>query len=131
MVRYAESSPRLATLRRARPEVEQVREHLHDCYTENVRLTELAQLAGLSPFQLCQAFRQEFGMPPHYYQTQHRIDRARKLLLEGRPVAEVALETGFYDQSHFTCRFKRFVGVTPARYRLHHRNMQDAQRGRG
>ena len=55
-------------------------------------------------------------MPPHLYLTQVRIERAKTLLTEGLPPAHVAAETGFVDQSHFTKRFKRIVGVTPGQY---------------
>ena len=48
--------------------------------------------------------------------TQIRIERAKTLLTRGWPVAHVAVETGFFDQSHFTRRFKRIVGVTPGQY---------------
>lgn len=46
-----------------------------------------------------------------------RVDRARRLLLDGGRPAEVATTTGFYDQSHLTRQFKRLVGVAPGRYR--------------
>ena len=62
------------------------------------------------------AFRKEVGLPPHEFLTQVRIRRAMKLLLRGLPIAEVALETGFVDQSHLTNRFKRLVGTTPKQF---------------
>ncbi|CAA9481240.1 MAG: Transcriptional regulator, AraC family [uncultured Rubrobacteraceae bacterium] len=65
-------------------------------------------------------------MPPHAYQTQARLDRARSLLLRGWPPARVARETGFADQSHLTRRFKRLVGVTPGRYAEESKNVQYA-----
>lgn len=55
-------------------------------------------------------------MPPHAYQINVRLDRAKDLLLRGWPISEVAREAGFYDQSHFTRYFKRLVGVTPGSY---------------
>jgi AraC-like DNA-binding protein len=49
---------------------------------------------------------------------QIRINRAKALLLKGKAIAEIALETGYIDQSHFTHRFKRFVGVTPRQFAI-------------
>ena len=51
------------------------------------------------------------------YQTQIKIDRAKKLLSQGMPISTVATTTGFYDQSHLGYHFKRLVGTTPGNYR--------------
>jgi AraC-like DNA-binding protein len=100
------------------------REYIEDNLAKNVSLDELARLTNLSPFHLARVFREEVGLPPHAYQTQARLGRARGLLLRGWPVARVARETGFSDQSHLTRRFKRLVGVTPGRYAADRKNVQ-------
>jgi AraC-like DNA-binding protein/quercetin dioxygenase-like cupin family protein len=102
------------------------REYLEDNLGRSVPLEELASLANLSPYHLARVFRDEIGMPPHAYQTQARLGRARSLLLRGWPPARVAQETGFADQSHLTRRFKRLVGVTPGRYARRSKNVQYA-----
>jgi AraC-like DNA-binding protein len=56
------------------------------------------------------------GLPPHAYQTQLRLARAKTLLAQGCEVGSVASETGFFDQSHFTQQFKRHYWVTPGNY---------------
>jgi AraC-like DNA-binding protein len=61
-------------------------------------------------------FHREVGMPPHAYQIQLRVARARRLVAAGVPLAEVASMTGFADQSHLTRLFKRVVGVPPGQY---------------
>jgi AraC-like DNA-binding protein len=81
-----------------------------------VTLRALARFAGLSAFHLCRVFREAVGMPPHAYQTQIRVRRAKSLLAAGVPIARAAAEAGFYDQSHLTRHFKRIVGLTPGRY---------------
>ncbi|VEP15730.1 conserved hypothetical protein [Hyella patelloides LEGE 07179] len=86
-------------------------------YQENVSLAELAKISGLSRFYLSRLFRREMGLSLSAYQRQIRIDRAKKLLAEGRSITQVASETGFYDQSHFGWHFKRLVGTTPGNYR--------------
>lgn len=104
-------------LKKAKSAIQRVCAFLHEEYTTNVSLQELASLAGLSPFYLCRAFRKATGMTLHAYQIQVRISRAKRLLMQGRAISEVAFETGFYDQSHFGANFKRLVGVTPGQYR--------------
>ncbi|MDJ0593736.1 MAG: AraC family transcriptional regulator [Pleurocapsa sp. MO_226.B13] len=85
-------------------------------YHENVSLAELAKISGLSRFYLSRLFRRQMGLTISAYQMQIRIDRAKKLLAEGRSITQVASETGFYDQSHFGGHFKRLVGTTPGNY---------------
>jgi AraC-like DNA-binding protein len=80
------------------------------------RLTELAELAGISRFQLLRAFVREVGATPHAYLVQRRVFLARRLLAAGRPIVEAAMDAGFADQSHLTLAFVRQFGVTPGRY---------------
>jgi len=101
------------------------RTYLEDNYAAKVSLDTLAQLVALSPFHLARLFQQDVGMPPHAYQIQVRIARAKPLLLQGIAASRVAADTGFFDLSHFTRHFKRQVGVTPAGYALIRNNVQD------
>lgn len=89
---------------------------LDENYAERVTLRELSQLARLSPFHLNRAFCRQVGIPPHAYQIQVRISRAKSLLRTGRGISETALSLGFVDQAHFSHQFRKFVGVTPGRY---------------
>ena len=93
-----------------------VRDYISAHYRSNVSLKELANVVGLNPFYLLRSFRKEMGLPPHEFLTQVRVTRAMKLLSGGLPIVDVALETGFVDQSHLSNRFKRIVGVTPKQY---------------
>lgn len=93
-----------------------VRDYLHAHYADDLTLESLAHVAGLSPCHFCRAFRREFGLPPHAYQTQVRIDRAKGLLARGEAPSDVAFEVGFYGPSHFGWHFKRLVGVPPSAY---------------
>ena len=83
---------------------------------ENVTLARIAALTGLSSFHLIRVFGSHIGMPPHAYLNQVRVNRARKLLSEGKSLARVATETGFVDQSHLSRHFKRQLGITPGQY---------------
>ncbi len=90
--------------------------YLLENVTHNVSLEELSAHVNLSPYHFLRRFRAAFGMPPHTYRLQQRIHLAKRMLADGTPIAQVALDTGFTDQSHFTRRFKTFVGTTPGQY---------------
>lgn len=114
--RHAQTTSALCRFTEAAPAIIRVRDYLHDNYTQNVNLHELATVANLSPYHLCRAFRVAFGVPPYRYLTGVRVDRAKMLLLRGESLTRVASEVGFFDQSHFIRYFTRFVGTTPGRY---------------
>ena len=104
---------------RTRPEhtaVRRARAYLEERWDARVTLAEVAAHAGLSRFELARTFRAQIGLPPHAFQLDLRIARARSLLAAGEPPAAVAAACGFCDQAHLTRVFKRAVGVTPARY---------------
>jgi AraC family transcriptional regulator len=80
-------------------------------------LGELATEAGVHPGHLARAFRQAFGVTVCEYSRSLRLDWAAARLEDDAPLAQVALEAGFADQSHLTRAFRRHFGVTPGRYR--------------
>jgi AraC family transcriptional regulator len=85
---------------------------------KELSLSDLAGLSGASPHYFGDLFRQSTGMSPHRYVLVRRIERARELLRNpSLNVLDVALQTGFSDQSHFTKVFRRIVGMTPSQYR--------------
>jgi AraC-like DNA-binding protein len=102
--------------RRAPAAVGVVRDLLHERLDDPPTLAELAAMTELSQFALLRAFRAEMGLPPHAYLNQLRVRRARLLLDDGVPAADVAAQVGFADQAHLTRHFKRVVGVPPAAY---------------
>jgi AraC-like DNA-binding protein len=85
---------------------------------ENVRLAELAAVAGVDKFSLVRLFRQRTGLPPHALQIAHRIRAARRLLEAGESIGAAAALTGFCDQSHLHRHFRRSLGMTPGQYRM-------------
>ena len=91
-------------------------EFLREHFREPIDLEHLSMLTGLSRFTLVHAFTRQVGMPPHAYQNHIRIERARALLDLGLPLAMVAAEVGFADQSHLNRHFKRIMRVTPGHY---------------
>jgi AraC-like DNA-binding protein len=98
------------------PAIRRIRDALQERFAEELSLVELARIAGMSKCHLVHMFHREVGLPPHAFQIQVRVARARSLIAAGVPLAEVATMTGFADQSHLTRLFKRTVGVPPGKY---------------
>jgi AraC-like DNA-binding protein len=96
--------------------VRRARDYIEANFDESISLARLGELTELSPFYLHRVFCEEIGMPPHAYQTQVRINRAKQMLRQRHSLAAVAASTGFADQSHLTRHFQRLVGVTPGRF---------------
>ncbi len=91
-----------------------VQEHLG----QDLSLEALAQQAGFSSYHFARLFRQTTGESPHQFVLRQRIERAQSLLKErDTPLARVAVESGFANQSHFTQVFKRHLGLTPRAFR--------------
>jgi AraC family transcriptional regulator len=91
-----------------------IEEHL----AEEVSLASLAGLVQLSPYHFARAFKQSFGVPPHRYLTDRRIERAKSLLAQRQlSVTEIALDVGFSETSSFTAAFRKSTGETPTDYR--------------
>jgi AraC-like DNA-binding protein len=124
ILRCSENPPTLSELREPSI-VPAIRDYLRENYAENTSLTQLAQLVDRTPAHLVRVFSAEVGLPPHAYQTQIRIARAKTLLMQGNPIADIAQATGFADHAHFSRQFKRLNGVVPKLYRQNIKNVQD------
>ncbi|MFF5180163.1 helix-turn-helix transcriptional regulator [Micromonospora sp. NPDC000316] len=68
------------------------------------------------PTHLVRTFTDVHGVPPHSYLTGRRVELVRRLLLAGQRPADAAVAAGFFDQAHLTRHFRRYLGVSPARY---------------
>ena len=98
--------------------VRAARDLLHARLADPPSLEELARAVGSGTFALLRAFRAAYGLPPHAYLTNLRVQRAREMLDSGLRPAEVAARAGFTDQAHLNRHFKRIVGVPPGAYLL-------------
>ncbi len=96
--------------------LEKVRVFLHEHYGEPIQLQQLSQISLMSPSHFQRRFRQSFGISPIRYLQSLRVDRAKGLIKQALPMTSVALQTGFYDQSHFNKYFKLLTGMVPSRY---------------
>ncbi len=78
----------------------------------------LADVARLSPFHFCRAFRDSFGNSPHGYVIRRRLERAQGLMLTTRAsLGQIAADCGLADQAHFNKLFRKFAGVSPGAWR--------------
>ena len=92
------------------------RDYLEAHFREDVSIDDLARLCGVSRYHFMRSFRNAYGLPPHAFLNQLRLNAARRALAAGVSPAAAAADAGFYDQSVLNRRFKRMFGVTPGRY---------------
>jgi AraC family transcriptional regulator len=96
----------------------QAREMIHDGFAEKLSLAEIAQAVGAHPIYLASEFRRRYHSTVGEYVRQLRVESAcRALSLTDDALAEIALQAGFADQSHFCKVFRRLTGLTPSQYR--------------
>lgn len=91
--------------------------YLDEHAVEELSLDDLCARTGYSPGHLIRLFKQHFGLTPHAYLVNRRIQLGQRELKGGTPIAEAALNAGFSDQPHFQRTFKRLVAATPSQYR--------------
>ncbi len=90
-----------------------IEKHLAD----QVPLAALAQLVGLSTYYFCRAFKQSFGVPPHRYHMEQRVERAKELLAQRTSsVTHIGMTLGFSQTSSFSAAFHKATGLTPTNY---------------
>ena len=98
--------------------LKRVREYIETHLEDNITIQVLAEIVGLSMFHFARAFKESEGLSPHAYLIQCRVRRVQELLANTNlPLAEIAMASGFSDQSHCTRRFRERMGITPSNYR--------------
>lgn len=100
-----------------REEIEKACDFMEQRFADRIYLDQICRYAGLSKSALLRAFTKSKGVTPYSYLENIRIGKAKKLLEQGVPPIEAAMQTGFSDQSHFTNYFNRFIGLAPGLYR--------------
>jgi AraC-like DNA-binding protein len=93
-----------------------VRDYIHDNITEEITIDDLSRVVNISKYHFIRVFREQFGMSPHQYILNYRINRVREALKGGMPITHIAHEYGFFDSSHLNRHFKRTYGLTPRQY---------------
>ena len=98
--------------------LQQVKDFIEDNLAESLTIVDIAAVVHMSQFHFARVFKAATGESPHRYVTQRRMERAKVLLNVTKfPVAEIAYRVGFYNPSHFTSQFRKFMGMTPKKYR--------------
>jgi AraC family transcriptional regulator len=117
--RYAVAKPKIPLPRgklnsvQLRTVVDFVQSHLD----KDASLLALAEQANVSPFHFARQFRATIGLTPHQFVLRQRVHKAIGLIKAGKlPLAQIAVDSGFHDQPHFTRAFRRVMGATPAVY---------------
>lgn len=90
---------------------------INDNFRRALTVDDICAAANLSPAHLIRSFKNRFGMTPHAYLINRRIEYGRHQLKRGKPIAAVAQDAGFADQAHFQRAFKRHCAATPGQYR--------------
>nr|WP_242050579.1 AraC family transcriptional regulator [Oculatella sp. FACHB-28] len=95
----------------------QVTDYINEQLHQDLKLSEIAAIAQLSPYHFLRLFKQSTTLTPHQYILQRRVERAKSLLQHSElSIAQIATRVGFADQSHFTRCFKRALGMTPKQW---------------
>jgi AraC-like DNA-binding protein len=102
------------TSARAYAETMRIRELIAARPEQRCSMAALERFSGIDRWTIARQFRLCFGTSPSRFRTLRQLDRVRRLLVAGTPLAEAALEAGFADQSHMSRRFKSAYGLTPA-----------------
>jgi AraC family transcriptional regulator len=97
--------------------LKRVLDYIGDNLANDLNLSQLAAVAGMSSHYFAELFRRSTGYAPHRYVLLQRIERAKRGLRDSsRSVLEVGLDAGFQNPSHFARTFRKFVGVSPSRF---------------
>lgn len=106
-----------ACVSECRKEIESACFFMEQHFVEHITLGQLCRCSNLSKSTLLRAFTKSKGITPYRYLQTIRVNKAKELLEKGIAPVEVAQQTGFSDQSHFTNFFHMFIGISPAAYR--------------
>ena len=112
--KHSESSLILPKGKLSSWQLREIIEYIHAHLDTQLSLTKLATHLNLSTFHFARLFKKSLGLSPHKYILQTRIERAKRLITSQHlPLSNIALQAGFYDQTHFGKAFKKYVGVSP------------------
>jgi AraC-like DNA-binding protein len=96
--------------------IERTKKFIDNNYLNDISLCDLEKVSDLNRYSVIRQFSEQYGLAPHQYITNARINFAKTLFKSGYSFADIAVQSGFYDQSHFTKCFKNYTGVTPKHY---------------
>lgn len=100
--------------------MDDVMDHVLDRLDRYQSVDELASVAGMSRSRFTRRFKEVAGLSPHQWVMGTRIKQAQRLLSEGALLSQVAHDTGFADQAHFSRCFRHATGISPGRWTKRH-----------
>lgn len=115
VINYTSYNKEIGTIFDDKKIVKLTYEYIKDSIETNFTLDELAKNSNLSKYHFLRMFKKEFGLTPHNFIINHRINKAYELIINGKEISQASLEVGFNDQSHFTRNFKKLYGYTPSK----------------
>jgi AraC-like DNA-binding protein len=92
--------------------------YLQANFSKKITLDALASMYKINKFHFIRIFKKHTGLTPISYAVLHRVIHAKKLIVDNLPMINVAIDSGFYDQSHFNHYFRQYIGVSPLEYRV-------------
>lgn len=116
LVRHADNPGTASSRKYDHAAIRRACDYLQAHSDQQIGSGELEDVSGLDRFSLARQFRASLGTSPHRYLVMRRLEKARGMIGSGRSLVDIALETGFSDQAHFTRHFKRTHGMTPGRW---------------
>jgi transcriptional regulator GlxA family with amidase domain len=109
-------------------QVRRVKAYIEMNIDKPVTAKQLSAVVRLGPRHFQRAFKKCFGVGPHTFVLERRVQRAQELMLAtDEPLCQIALAAGFADQSHLTKRFQYAVGITPSVWRRHRKEDCETQ----
>ncbi len=99
--------------------------YLNSNFADKITLSGLERKFKMNRYKILRNFKAEIGMTPQEYIMALRMENAKKSFFEGKKIIHIALDNGFYDQSHFVHTFKRYFGITPFSYKSNCNILQD------
>ncbi|KMO34676.1 hypothetical protein VQ03_23070 [Methylobacterium tarhaniae] len=114
--RYGQRSRPTSPRRMSKAPIQRGLDYIMSNLDRRLTIDDIAAEAGLSAFHFMRLFKAHTNMTVHQYVVHRRLEAARIMLARGTSPALAAANAGFYDQSHFTCHFKKAFGTTPRRY---------------
>ncbi len=92
-------------------------DYLNENFQDKITLSYLEKRFKINKYKILRNFKSQTGLTPQEYITSLRMENAKKMFFEQKKIVNIALDNGFYDQSHFVHTFKKYVGVTPFSYK--------------
>ncbi|WP_072682090.1 AraC family transcriptional regulator [Arcobacter sp. LA11] len=115
--KHADSFIPIEKLYKSKEVIKKSLEYINDNLSSELTVSSLSELANLSLYYFIRVFKEELGLTPKEYILQQRVKKVKELILKGLPLSFIALECGFYDQSHMIKYFKAYTGLNPSFYK--------------